>query len=68
MSELNAEQVYDVRGAAARLAVSEATIRRLIAERLITFQRIGAGRGVIRIPESAIRDFQSARTVAAAAA
>lgn len=43
-----------VREAAERLNVSEKTVRNLLSHGLMSFHRIGTGRGVIRISENAI--------------
>lgn len=46
-----------VKQAADRLGVNPSLVYRLIAARQIEYERIGLGRGVIRIRESAIEDY-----------
>lgn len=48
-----------VKQAADRLGVNPSLVYRLIAARLIEYERIGMGRGVIRIREAAIEDYLS---------
>src|SRR5262245_11071121 len=46
------------------LHVSEATVRALVSRRMIRHERIGTGRGSIRIPEDAVEEYRQSRTVA----
>ncbi len=48
------QPLFTVRETAQRLRVSEKTIRNLLSKGQLSFHRIGAGRGVIRISEEAI--------------
>lgn len=66
MPENNLE--YDVRSAARELNVSEITLRRMLAQRLIGHYRRGSGRGLIIIRHSDIETYRRARTVAPIAA
>jgi excisionase family DNA binding protein len=54
------DRLLDVAQAADRLGTTERFPRRLIAERRITFVRVGRH---VRIPESALRAFIDANTV-----
>jgi excisionase family DNA binding protein len=59
------DRLLTVAQAAELLGTSERFPRRLIAERRISFVRLGEDgkRGHVRIPESALRDFIAARLV-----
>ena len=59
---------FSVRETAKDLAVSVATVYGLCSRRLIRHQRIGLGRGTIRIPEDAIEEYRRGVTVSAAEA
>jgi excisionase family DNA binding protein len=52
-----ADELLTVKEAAARLRVSSAMIYDLAARRDIRSCRIGAGRGVIRVPASALAEY-----------
>jgi excisionase family DNA binding protein len=56
-------KLLTVAEAALALNVSEATARKLVARKLIRHERIGLGRGQIRIPEDAVTDYRSSVTV-----
>jgi excisionase family DNA binding protein len=57
-------RVFSVCEAAEELGVSAGTVYGLCARRKIRHQRIGLGRGTIRIPEDAIEEYRSSVTVA----
>lgn len=62
-----AGRLLTVAEAAERLGTTERFARRLIAERRITFVKLGTGRtSPVRIPERAIDDLIAAGTVEAA--
>jgi excisionase family DNA binding protein len=52
-----------VKQAAEALGVSQAIVYALCAARRIRHQRIGLGRGTIRIPEDAIAEYRESVTV-----
>jgi excisionase family DNA binding protein len=54
-----------VKEAAGRLRVSAATVYALVARKLLRHERIGTGRGAIRIPEDAVEEYRKRRTVEA---
>ena len=56
-------KLLTVAEAAETLNVSAATVRALCARRLIRHERIGTGRGAIRVPEDAIEEYRKSRTV-----
>lgn len=56
-------KTYSVHEAAELLSVSDATVYGLCSRRRLRHERIGLGRGVIRIPEDAIEDYRRSRTV-----
>lgn len=60
--------MHNVKSAAARLGVSPSLIYSLIAARELGHVRVGFGRGVIRIPEQAIVDYENRRSVTIAGA
>ena len=57
--------MFSVQEAAARLRVSTSLVYALCDHRLLRHVRIGTGRGTIRIPEDAIDEYLSGRTVGA---
>lgn len=57
------EPKYDVRGTAAALGVSVQTVYLLCAKRRLRHVRVGVGRGTIRVPSSAIREYLDGATV-----
>ena len=57
------DREYDVRGAAEVIGVSEWTVRRMVAGRLIGYFRRGSGHGRIVIRQSDINQYLAARTV-----
>jgi len=63
-----ADNEYGVRATARELNVSEITVRRLIAQRLIGHYRRGSGRGLIVVTRRDIEDYRQARYVAPVAA
>ena len=58
-------KTYSVQEAAALLKVSAGTIYGLCSRRRLRHERIGLGRGIIRIPEDAIGEYRLSRTVPA---
>lgn len=60
------ERLYTARQAAALLDWHHMSIYRAVAEGRLRAVRIGRGRGVIRIPESAIAEIQVPRPINAA--
>ena len=60
-------KMLTVREAAAILSVSAATVYGLCTLRRLRHERIGLGRGVIRIPEDAIDEYRRAHAVEAEA-
>lgn len=66
MSARTVDRLFTVRQAAERLGTTERFIRRLIAERRITFVKMGHGRGSpVRIRESVLEQFIADCTVGA---
>jgi excisionase family DNA binding protein len=60
------DRLLSVAEVAERLGTTERFPRRLIAERRITFVKLGTGRqGHVRIPESAVNEYIAAATVKA---
>jgi excisionase family DNA binding protein len=60
------DRLLSVAEVAERLGTTDRFPRRLIAERRITFVKLGEGRRAhVRIPESAVNDFIAAATVKA---
>jgi excisionase family DNA binding protein len=57
------EPNHDVRGVAATLGVSVQTVYMLCAKRRLRHVRVGVGRGTIRVPESAVREYLVGATV-----
>ena len=55
----------DIKTAAARLGVSEITVRRMITEQQIEHLRIGSGNGRILFTEAQFSDYLKRRTVPA---
>lgn len=49
--------------AASRLQVSTALVYQLCARSLLRHQRVGVGRGVIRVPEEALTEYLQSREV-----
>jgi excisionase family DNA binding protein len=63
----NTDRLLTVAEVAERLGTTERFPRRLIAERRITFVKLGSGRaGHVRIPESAVEAYIASATVEAA--
>jgi excisionase family DNA binding protein len=58
-------RLLTVKEAAEALRVSEATVRALVGRKLLRHERVGVGRGRIRIPVDAIEEYRKNRTVAA---
>jgi excisionase family DNA binding protein len=56
-------RLLTVAEAALMLNVSEATVRALVSRKLIRHERIGLGRGQIRIPIDAIEEYRQSRAV-----
>ena len=53
-----------VREVALRLRVSPGVIYTLVSQKRIRHERMGSGRGVIRIPEEAVEEYRQSVTVA----
>jgi excisionase family DNA binding protein len=58
-------KTFSVSETAAELGVSMGTVYALCSRRLILHERIGLGRGTIRIPEDAIEEYRRSVTVGA---
>jgi excisionase family DNA binding protein len=56
-------KMFSVSEAAKELGVSAGTVYALCARRRIRHERIGVGRGTIRIPADAIEEYRSSVTV-----
>src|SRR4051812_45606377 len=63
---LRCPMLLKVKDAAKRLTVSQSFLYGEIADRRITFVRLGKGQGGLRIPEAAIEDYLRVRTVGVA--
>jgi excisionase family DNA binding protein len=59
-------RIYSVAETARVLGVAASTIYALCSSKRIRHERIGLGRGTIRIPEDAIEEFRQSVTVEAA--
>ena len=59
--------LLSVKQTAERLGVSPALVYALCAQKRITHERHGLGRGTIRIPEDALEEYRRASTVEAGA-
>ena len=55
--------MLSVKQAAQRLGVSTALVYSLCAKKRLRHERLGLGRGVIRIPEDAIVEYRQSHTV-----
>jgi excisionase family DNA binding protein len=58
-------KLLTVAEAALALHVSQATVRKLVARKFIRHERIGLGRGSIRLPEDALAEYRLSVTVPA---
>jgi excisionase family DNA binding protein len=57
-------KTFSVAEAAKELGVSDGTVYGLCSRRKIRHERIGLGRGTIRIPEDAVEEYRRSVTVA----
>lgn len=58
--------MFTVRQVAELLGVSASTVYALVAARKLRHERIGLGRGAIRIPRDAVDEYRKSRTVGVA--
>ena len=58
--------MFTVRQAADALGISPSLMYDLCARKLIRHERIGLGRGTIRVPADAIQEYRRSRTVGVA--